>query len=162
MNLSSESLPERRCRGGWPRSFAPLQRKFLDKHIQLLLRIGVIEKCNANEAAPIVLVRKKNGEWKMCIDLRKINANTNAYRWPLPKIKDMLPYLAGTKCFALFDLLRGFWQFPVEKVSRKRWAFLSHAGQYCFRRVVMGGENSASYFQQTMQEVLGYLVYVKS
>ena len=72
----------------------------------------------------------------------------------------MLSYLAGAKCFASFDLLRGFWQFPVEKVSRKRWAFLSYSGQYCFKRVVMGGKNSASIFQKTMQEVLGDLIYV--
>jgi len=158
IELIDASLPERR--GGRPRSFAPLQRQFLDEHIKLLLKIGVIEKCNGNEAAPIVLVRKKNGEWRMCIDLRKINSNTRAYRWPLPKIKEMLPYLGKAKCFASFDLLRGFWQFPVQRESRKRWAFLTHSGQYCFNRVVMGGKNSASYFQQTMQEVLGDLVYV--
>ena len=158
IELIDASLPERR--GGRPRSFAPLQRQFLDEHIRLLLKIGVIEKCNGNEAAPIVLVRKKNGEWRMCIDLRKINSNTRAYRWPLPKIKEMLPYLGKAKCFASFDLLRGFWQFPVKRECRKRWAFLTHAGQYCFNRVVMGGKNSASYFQQTMQEVLGDLVYV--
>ena len=133
---------------------------FSEEHIRLLLKIGVIEKCNGNEAAPIVLVRKKNGEWQMCIDLRKINSNTRAYRWLLPKIKEMLPYLGKAKCFASFDLLRGFWQFPVKRECRKRWAFLTHAGQYCFNRVVMGGKNSASFFQQTMQEVLGDLVYV--
>ena len=43
-----------------------------------------------------MLLRKKNGEWRMCIDLRKINANTKPYRWPFPKIKEMLPYLAGS------------------------------------------------------------------
>ena len=42
----------------------------------------------------------------MCIDLRKINSNTKAYRWPLPKKKEMLPYQAGARCFASFDLLR--------------------------------------------------------
>ena len=52
IELINESLPERR--GGRPRSFAPLQRQFLEDHIRLLLRIGVIEKCNGNEAAPIV------------------------------------------------------------------------------------------------------------
>ena len=60
IELIDESLPERRT--GRPRSFAPLQRQFLEEHIKLLLRIGVIEKCNENEAAPIVLVRKKNGD----------------------------------------------------------------------------------------------------
>ena len=98
----------------------PLQRKFLDEHIKLLLKIGVIEKSNANEAAPIVLVRiKKTG----------INSsNTKAYQWPLPKIKEMLPYLAEARCFASFDLLRGYWQLPVDQVFRKKWIFLTHAG----------------------------------
>ena len=122
----------------------------------------MIEKCNGNEAAPIVLVRKKNGDWRMCIDLRKINSNTKAYRCPLPKIKEMLPYLANAKYFASFDLLRGFWQFSAKRECRKIWALINHAGQYCFVRVVMGGKNSASFFQQTMQEVLGDLVYVST
>ena len=57
IELIDKSLPERR--GDRPRSFAPLQRQFVEAHIKLLLKIGVIEKCNSNEAAHIVLVRKK-------------------------------------------------------------------------------------------------------
>ena len=58
---------------------------FDDDQIQLLLRIGVIEKCNANEAGPIVLVRKKNGEWRMCIDLRETIAKRRLTGGRFPK-----------------------------------------------------------------------------
>ena len=58
------------------RRFAPLQQDFLNKHLELLPRIGVVSPCNAPAAAPIVLVKKKNGDYRMCVDLRRINANT--------------------------------------------------------------------------------------
>ena len=90
----------------------------------------------------------------MCVD-------TKAYRWPLPKIAELMPYLSHARVFASFDLLRGFWQFPVETKSSYHWAFVTHNGQFKFNRVVMGGKNSAAHFQKTMQGVLKNMLYKK-
>jgi transposase InsO family protein len=159
IELIDEGLEERRLPRA--RRFAPLQQDFLNKHLDLLQKIGVVSPCNAPAAAPIVLVKKKNGDYRMCVDLRKINANTKAYRWPLPKIAELLPYLANARVFASFDLLRGFWQFPVEDTSSYHWAFITHNGQFKFNRVVMGGKNSAAHFQRIMQRVVGEMLYKK-
>ena len=153
IELIDEGSKERRLPRA--RRFAPLQQAFLNKHLDLLQKIGVVSPCNAPAAAPIVLVKKKNGEYRMCVDLRRINANTKAYRWPLPRIAELLPFLSNARVFASFDLLRGFWQFPVEENSSYHWSFISHNGQFKFNRVVMGSENSAAHFQKFMQLVVG-------
>ena len=107
--------------------------------------------CNAPSAAPIVSVKKKDRGFRICMDLRHINSNTKAYKWPLPKINELMPYLADARVFASFDILRGFWQFPFETDSKnKHWAFVTHNGQLMFNLVVMVGKSSAAHFQKTM------------
>ena len=142
------------------RPFAPLQVTFLDDHIRMLLRMGVIRRSTSPYASPIVLAKKPDGTWRMCVDLRRINAATKAMRWPLPKIQELLPHLAGAGFFASFDLTRGFWQFPVAEGSRQFMAFVTHRGLYEFNRTVMGARNSAAHFQKIMSELLDELIYV--
>ena len=89
------------------RTFAPLQQRFLNEHVEFLLRIGVIKKSKSNITSPIVLVRKPDKSWRMCIDLRWVNSHTTTMRWPLPKLQEILPYLNESKFFASLDLLRG-------------------------------------------------------
>ena len=127
IELIDEDLNERKLPRA--RRFPPLQQDFLNKHLELLQRIGVVSPCDAPAAAPIVLVQKKNGDYRMCVDLRRINASTKAYRRPLPKIAELLPYLSNARVFASFDLLRGFWQFRVESTSSYHWAFVTHNGR---------------------------------
>ena len=128
--------------------------------MEFLLRIGVIKKSKSNITSPIVLVRKPDKSWRMCIDLRWVNSHTTTMRWPLPKLKEILPYLNESKFFASLDLLRGFWQFPISEESQRFWSFVTHHGQFQFTRVVMGGKNSAGYFQQVMQKVLADLLFL--
>ena len=142
------------------RRFAPLQMQFLHEHVKALLHMGVVRRSSSAYGSPVVLARKKDGTWRMCVDLRRINANTRPMRWPLPKIHELLPHLAGAAFFASFDLLRGFWQFPVEPGSTPALAFVTHEGLFEFTRVVMGARNSAAHFQKIMQSVLGDLVLV--
>ena len=104
IELIDNKLKERRLPRA--RRFAPLQQDFLNKHLNLLQEIGVISSCYAPSAAPIVLVKKKNIEFRRCGDLRRSNANTKAYRWPLPRINELLPFLSNASVFASFDLLR--------------------------------------------------------
>ena len=140
------------------RRFAPLQMDFLDQHVKLLMEMGVVQRSCSAFASPIVLVRKKDGGWRMCVDLRRVNSNTKPMRWPLPKIQELLPHLVGASFFATFDLLRGFWQFPVSEESKQYLAFVTHKGLYEFERVVMGARNSAAHFQKVMTQVLQHLI----
>ena len=148
------------------RKFAPLQREFIDAHVELLLSLGVIRPSRSRYASPITLVRKSDSSWRMCVDLRRMNSATMPEWWPLPKVISLLPHLAGAKFFSSFDLLRGYWQFPLSEDSCKYMAFLTHKGVYEFTRVVMGARNSASHFQRVMTEIFddllnnGVIVYL--
>ena len=134
--------------------------EFISEHVEMLVRLGVAKPSNSDFASPIVLARKKDGSWRLCVDLRLINSKTKPLRWPLPKIHELLPHLAGAAVFASFDLLRGFWQFPLDPASTKYWAFITHHGLFEFERVVMGGKNSAPHFQKVMTQMLRSLLFI--
>ena len=94
-----------------------------------------------------------------CVDLRLFNSKTKPLRWPLPKIHELLPHLAGAAVFASFDLLRSFWQFPLDPASAKYWPFITHHGMFEFERVVMGEKNSSPHFQKMMSQMLRSLLF---
>ena len=110
------------------RIFAPLQMEFLHEHVRMLLDMGVVRRSNSAHSSPVVLVRKKDGRWRMSIDLRQVNAATKPMRWPLPKIHELLPHPAESAFYASFDLLRGFWQFPIADGCAQNQAFVTHEG----------------------------------
>ena len=141
------------------RRFSPLQAEFIREHVRELVRTGVVRKSKSPVAAPVVLARKPDGSWRFCVDLRRINAVTQLQHWPLPKLEEILDHLKGKRCFATFDLLRGFWQFPIEERSRDKMAFVTQDGQFEFCRLVMGAANSSSQFQEIMTGILEEELY---
>jgi hypothetical protein len=136
------------------RPVSELQRNYLDDHITTLLSAGVIERSMSSFSSPIVLVRKPDLSWRMCVDLRYVNSLTRPMRFPLPRINELLTLLGGAKVFASFDLVKGFWQFPLHPESCKYFAFATHRGLYQFTRVVMGARNAATHFQAIMAQML--------
>jgi hypothetical protein len=139
------------------RRFAPLQIEFMQKHIDALLESGVVEPSTSSFISPVLLVRKADSSWRFCIDLRKLNAETKPTHWPLPKLDQLFNQTRGAKVFATFDLLKGYWQFPIKPECRHLTAFATPFGTFQFARVVMGARNSASHFQRIMMSVLGAL-----
>lgn len=96
------------------RRFSPFQQTFVNEHVEMLLRVGVATVSESNCASGIVLVRKPDGTWRLCVDLRRINKLTKHDLGPLPRVEDLLIWLSGGTCFASLDMLKGYWQFPVE------------------------------------------------
>ena len=141
------------------RRFSPLQQAFVNEHVAMLLRAGVATVSSSDCASGIVLVRKPDGTWRLCVDLRRINKLTKRDLGPLPRVEDLLTWLAGAKCFASLDMIKGYWQFPVELLSQRFLAFVTSQGTFQFTRVVMGARNSAAHFQQVMQTILDGLLF---
>jgi hypothetical protein len=73
-------------------------------------RRGVIERSDNPWSSLVVLVRKKNGDMRFCVDYRKLNDITREEYFPLPRIDETLDMLAGDKCFSTYDLKNGYWQ----------------------------------------------------
>jgi hypothetical protein len=84
---------------------------------------GVIEESEGPWSSPVVLVRKKNGDLRFCVDYRKLNDVTKKYCFPLPRIDDTLDTLEGAKWFSTLDLNSGYWQVALHPDDKEKTAF---------------------------------------
>ena len=107
----------------WYRQILPQQYKEVRKHLKEMLDIGAIRCSNSPLASPVVLVRKKDGSLRFCIDLRKLNAWTVKDAYSIPRIEDALESLYGTCIFTSLDLKSGYWQVELDEESIPFTAF---------------------------------------
>ncbi|XP_015437236.1 PREDICTED: uncharacterized protein LOC107192452 [Dufourea novaeangliae] len=91
-----------------PRRLSLKETAEIDKHIQTWLDDGIIRPSNSDYASPVVLVQKKDGATRLCIDYRKLNERIIKDRYPLPVIEDQIDKLQGAKVYSLIDLQNGF------------------------------------------------------
>lgn len=108
---------------------------------------------------PIVLVRKKSGDLRLCVDYRQLNKITVRDAFPLPRIAESLDMLSGARYFSTFDLAQGYHQILVKEEDRTKTAFSVPWGHYQYRRCPMGLTNSPATFQRYMERILGDLAY---
>ncbi|KAK9736412.1 Reverse transcriptase (RNA-dependent DNA polymerase) [Popillia japonica] len=101
----------------------------------------------------VVIVKKKDGSHRLCIDYRKLNKVVVKDRYPLPLIEDQLDRLQEAGVFSTLDLKNGFFHVPVEEQSRKYTAFVTHNSQYQFLKVPFGFCNSPSVFQRFINTI---------
>ena len=94
------------------RRIPPPQLDEVRDHLKLMLDAGVIRPSNSPWCNAVVLVRKKDGSLRFCIDFRKLNSLTVKDSHPLPRICEMLESLAGAAHYSTFDMNSGFWQVP--------------------------------------------------
>ena len=133
----------------------PLQfQKQEQEYIEKLLKQGVIEPSVSEWSAAPVLVRKKTGELRYCIDYRALNAKTYKDNFSLPLIEDCLDSLHGKSMFCTLDLCSGYYQIPLEINSRPKTSFNTRFGSYQWNRLPMGLCTAGATFQRAMQLVL--------
>ncbi|KAG9510097.1 Retrovirus-related Pol polyprotein, partial [Fragariocoptes setiger] len=139
------------------RRYSPLEKAEINRQMHGMLEEGIIEKSNGPWASPIVLVRKKDGTLRFCVDFRQVNARTKAWVYPLPRIDEALEQLRETKYFSSLDLVSGYWQVTMADESKEVTAFRTAEGHYQFRRMPFGLRNAGATFQALMDAVLGGL-----
>ena len=118
-----------------------------------MLRGGVIRE----SASPVVLVKKKSGDLRFCVDYRRLNAVTRKDVFPTPRIDDLLDQIGGKKVFSTLDAKSGYWQIQMESSSREKTAFITQHGLFEFRVMPFGLCNAPATFQRLMQRVLAGL-----
>ena len=126
----------------------------VEEAVNDMLQRGIVRPSSSPWTSPIVLVKKKEGTYRFCVDYRKINAVTKMAVFPLPRIEDYLDALAGVQYFTTLDLASGFWQVPVHPDSIEKTAFVSHMGSYEFLVMPFGLKNAPATFQKLMADVL--------
>lgn len=129
-----------------PRRLSIHERNEVEKITQDLLSRRIIRHSSLPYASPIVLVKKKNGELRMCVDYRAINKLTIRDNYPLPLIEDCIEYLDGKRCFSLLDLKNGFHQVQMEEKSIELTSFVTPNGQFEYLCMPFGLKNGPSVF----------------
>ena len=140
-----------------PRRIPFALRDTVDGLVEEMLSQGVLVPSTSPWASPVVLVRKKDGGTRFCVDYQKLNHVTKQDEFPLPRIDETLDLLAGAKYFTTLDLVSGYWQVPMDSSSQEKTAFTTHCGLYEFRKMPFGLVNVPATFQRLMELVLSGL-----
>jgi len=135
------------------------QQEIVDVEIAKMLGAGVIERSESPWASPVVLVRKKDGSIRFCIDFRELNDITKKDAYPLPNIEDAISTLAGSEYFCTLDLAAGYWQVEMSQEAKQKTSFCTRNGLYQFNVMPFGLSNAPATFERLMELVLKGLTW---
>ena len=140
------SLPTRRI---------PLhQEEEVNKMIQDLLDSGIIERSESPYNSPLVIVKKKSGQLRLCVDFRKLNSITEREIYHIPDCNEIFDHLGGNSFFTTLDLSKGYYQILLDDMSRRKTAFSTSAGHFNFVRLPFGLTSAPASFQNALETIL--------
>jgi len=140
-----------------PYRVSAFERRVITEKVDEMLKDRIIRPSFSPWASPVVLVKKKSGDHRFCVDYRRLNDVTKRDQYPLPLIDDVFDRLAGSRYFSSLDLASGYWQVPVAAKDQEKTAFVTSDGLYEFLRLPFGLSNAPATFSRLMDRVLGCL-----
>uniref|UniRef100_A0A669DKA6 Gypsy retrotransposon integrase-like protein 1 n=1 Tax=Oreochromis niloticus TaxID=8128 RepID=A0A669DKA6_ORENI len=149
INLKDETPFKQRSRPIHPHDYEAVK-----KHLQALLDAGIIRESESPFSSPIVVVHKKNGDVRLCIDFRKLNLQTIRDAYALPNLEESFSALAGSQWFSVMDLKSGYYQIEMCEEDKPKTAFVCPFGFYEFNRMPQGITNAPSTFQRLMEKCM--------
>ena len=140
-----------RCKP-YPLTYA--MREELRNEVDTMLEMGVVRPSTSPYASPIVMVKKKDGSNRVCVDFRKLNKITEVDPEPMTTAEDLFRRLSGKKYLSKIDLTKGYWQIPVAPEDVHKTAFVTPDGQYEFTRMPFGMVNSGATLVRGLRKIL--------
>ncbi len=133
------------------------ERAIIQEQLDEMLQKGVIERSSSPWASSVVLVKKKNGSWRFCVDYRRLNVISVKDVYPLPRIEETLPRMGNACIFSTIDPESEYWQVLLHEADKEKTAFVTPDGLYQFLVMPFGLASAPGTFQRMMDLVLAGL-----
>lgn len=140
-----------------PHRTSAKEKLYVEEKVGEMKDDGIIRLSKSPWSAPVILVKKKDGSIRFCIDYRKLNEVTERDVYPLPRIDDCLSMLQGNVYFSSLDLSAYYWQIPMEEADKPKTAFITPGGLYEFNVMPFGLTNAPATSQRLMDAVFAGL-----
>ena len=137
-----------------PYRYPPKLKDEIQQQVQEMLSQGLIRHSQSSFSSPVLLVRKKDGGYRFCVDFRHLNALTVKSKFPVPVFDQLMDELAHARWFSTLDLRAGFHQILLREGEEFKTAFQTHLGQYEFRVMAFGLTGAPGTFQGAMNATL--------
>ncbi|CAG9562833.1 unnamed protein product [Danaus chrysippus] len=142
-----------------PYKLSHAEQQIVNSKVRDLLDASIIKESESSYAAPVILVRKKNGDSRLCVDYRALNNVTVKDGYPLPNIEDQISKLAGKKYFTILDMAQSYHQLLLAPEDTHKTAFITPQGHYEYLRVPFGLANAPSVFMRLVNKIVDSIRY---
>lgn len=126
----------------------------LKNKLEVVMSLGVVERSHSEWSSPVVLVLKKDGTIRFCIDFRKLNSQSKFDAYPTPRLDDLIEWVGKAQYISTLDLCKGYWQVPLSQEAQQYTAFRTPQGLFQFTVMPFGLQGASATFQRLMDQVL--------